>query len=143
MIFIKNKRKIILSYIIFYLLVALILALLSLISVAIMLASELFLAVSILAFLRLHIADVKQTVQVGDETLVCKSFIVNGGVADAEIPYEKIEKIEVKRKHLLVYVSGEKPFAIRDNYINYPDLCKALCEKCKEKNPDVYIYNAK
>ena len=131
MIFTKNKRKIILSYIISYLFMSLILALLSLISVVIMLAGELLLVGVILAFLRLHIAEVKQTVQVGDETLVCKSFIVNGGVADAEIPYEKIEKIEVRRKYLFVYVCDEKPFAIRDNYINYPDLCKALFEKCK------------
>ena len=132
MIFIKNKRKIILSYIILYLFMSLILALLSLISVAIMLAGELLLVGVILAFLRLHIAEVKQTVQISDETLVCKSFVINGAVADAEIPYKEIEKIEVKRKHLLVYVSGEKPFAIRDNYINYSDLCKALCEKCKD-----------
>ncbi|MBR3588495.1 MAG: hypothetical protein IKL16_02920 [Clostridia bacterium] len=111
---------------------SLILALLSLISVAIMLAGELLLVGVILAFLRLHIAEVKQTVQISDETLVCKSFVINGAVADAEIPYKEIEKIEVKRKHLLVYVSGEKPFAIRDNYINYSDLCKALCEKCKD-----------
>ena len=132
MIFTKNKRKIISFYIIFYLFLSLVIALLSLISVAIMLAGELLLAGVILVFLRLHIAEVKQTVQVGEETLVCKSFVVNGGVADAEIPYEKIEKIEVRRKYLFVYVHGEKPFAIRDNYINYPDLCKALCEKCKD-----------
>ena len=131
MIFIKNKRKIILSYIILYLLMSLVLALFSLISVAIMLASELLLAGLIFVFLRLHIAEVRQTVEIGDETLKCKSFVINGAVADAEIPYEKIEKIEVKRKYLLVYVSGEKPFAIRDNYINYPDLCKALFQKCK------------
>ena len=131
MIFIKNKRKIILSYIILYLLMSLVLALFSLISVAIMLASELLLAGLIFVFLRLHIAEVRQTVEIGDETLKCKSFVINGAVADAEIPYEKIEKIEFKRKYLLVYVSGEKPFAIRDNYINYPDLCKALFQKCK------------
>ncbi len=131
MIFTKNKRKLISFYIIFYLFLSLIIALLSLISVAIMLAGELLLVGVILAFLRLYIAEVKQAVQIGDETLVCKSFIVNGVVADAEISYEKIEKIEVKRKHLLICVSGEKPFAIRDNYINYPDLCKALFEKCK------------
>ena len=131
MIVIKNKRQIILSYIILYLLMSLVLALFSLISVAIMLASELLLAGLIFVFLRLHIAEVRQTVEIGDETLKCKSFVINGAVADAEIPYEKIEKIEVKRKYLLVYVSGEKPFAIRDNYINYPDLCKALFQKCK------------
>ncbi len=129
--FIKNKRKIVLFYIIFYLLLSLLPALFSLISVAIMLVSELFLVVLIFAFLRLHIAEVRQTLEIGDETLKCKSFIVNGAVADAEISYEKIEKIEVKRKYLLVYVSGEKPFAIRDNYIGYPDLCKALFQKCK------------
>ena len=133
--FIKNKRKIVLFYIIFYLLLSLLLALLfallSSISFIVMITGELLLAVLIFAFLRLHIAEVIQTVEIGDETLKCKSFVINGAVADAEIPYEKIEKIEVKRKYLLVYVSGEKPFAIRDNYINYPDLCKALFQKCK------------
>lgn len=129
--FIKNKRKIVLFYIIFYLLLSLLLALLSSISFIVMITGELLLAGLIFVFLRLHIAEVRQTVEIGDETLKCKSFVINGAVADAEIPYEKIEKIEVKRKYLLVYVSGEKPFAIRDNYINYPDLCKALFEKCK------------
>ena len=131
MLFKKNKKKVVLFYLLCYIALFLLVSLLSFISVVVMIVLQLFLLLIIFLYSKIFIAEIKQTVQFGEETLICKNFVINGGIANAEIPYEKIEKIEVRRKYLIVYVHGEKTFAIRDDYINYPDLCKALFEKCK------------
>lgn len=131
MLFKKNKNKVLLFYLICYIFLSLIISLLSFISIIVMVIFQLFLLLVIFLYSKLFIAEINQTVQFGDGTLVCKNFVINGGIANAEIPYEKIERIEFKKRYVSVVVSGEKPFGITNDYIDYHLLCETLCEKCK------------
>ncbi len=132
MLFKKNKKKIILIYLICYIILFLLISLLSLISFLLMTSCEIFLVGTIFAFRKLHIAEVRQTVEFSDEKLICKSFIVNGVVVDGEIPYEKVKRIELKKKCVIVIASGMRPIRITNDYIDFKVLCEALCEKCKD-----------
>ncbi len=131
MLFEKNKSKVFLLYFICYITLFLFISLLSFISVVVMVIFQLFLLLVIFLYSKIFIAEFKETVYFGEENLICKNFVINGGIANAEIPYKKIERIEFKKGYVSVVVSGKKPFGITNTYIDYNVLCETLCEKCK------------
>lgn len=149
--FYKNKVKAILYYCVTYLLLAVLVAIIFALvfdnnTVQRIVITELILAVSIFPFIKMHIAEVNQTIELGEEGFVCKNFIINGTVADGKIDYKSIESITLKNvllkpfSHCLyVKLKNEKPFAITDDYINYKELWVSLCQKCKENNPNVFV----
>lgn len=152
--FCKNKVKVILYYCITYLLLAVLVATIvalvfdenTIQRIAII---ELILVAAVFPFIKMHIAEVKQTVELGEEGLVCENFIINGNVANGKIDYKLIESITLKSVLLkpfsyclYVKLKNEKPFALNDDYINYKELWLSFCQKCKENNSDAFIDEA-
>ncbi|MGN0547908.1 MAG: hypothetical protein ACI4I3_11305 [Acutalibacteraceae bacterium] len=145
--FVKKKSKIIFCYSITYLLIAiLIFALFSIIlkNNYLTMISEAILLISIITSLKLHIKEINQTVRVDKELIECRNFIVNGRPADAIVRYEIIEKIELKRipfkpfsRCLYISIKDDKPVVINDDYNDYLNLWKMICDNCESYN--VYI----
>lgn len=149
--FYKNKIKTVLYYIITYLLLMFLVAIIATFvfennTVQRITIIELILIISVFPFLKMHIAELNQTVELKEEEIVCKNFIINGNVADGKIAYDLIESITLKNvilkpfSHCLyIKLKNEKPIAVTDDYKDYRKLWKELCCKCKEANPNVYI----
>lgn len=145
--FVKKKSKIIVYYSIFYLLTAMLfLALFSIIlkNNYLTMISEAILLISIIASLKLHINEIKQTVRVDKESIECRNFVVKGRTADATVRYEIIEKIELKRipfkpfaRCLYISVKGDLPVVINDDYNDYLNLWKIICDNCKAFNVNI------
>ncbi len=149
MIFCKNKAKIIIYYCVVFLLLAVLVAIVGVLvfdNVARIVIMEIMSVVLVLPFIKLGVAEINQTVELGNKEIVCKNFIINGNVANGKIDYRLIESIKMKNdllkpfsKCLHIKVKNEKPFALTDDYIEYKELWGSLCLKCKEANPDVFI----
>ena len=145
--FVKKKSKIIVYYSIFYLLTAMLfLALFSIIlkNNYLTMISEAILLISIIASLKLHINEINQTVKVDKESIECRNFVINGRSADATVRYEIIEKIELKRipfkpfaRCLYISVKGDLPVVINDDYNDYLNLWKIICDNCKAFNVNI------
>lgn len=149
--FVKNKSKVVLYYLFLYLFISSTIALISICffksNALILIAfSEIVLLITIIAFFHLHVAECKQTVEVLEDVIVCENFIIQGKISKAKINYQKIERITLKRDllkpwtfYLCVYISGDRPFILNDDYVNYVELWRLLCSKCKSKNCKVFI----
>lgn len=145
--FVKKKSKIIVYYSIFYLLTAMLfLALFSIIlkNNYLTMISEAILLISIIASLKLHINEINQTVRVDKESIECRNFVINGRPADATVRYEIIEKIELKRipfkpfaRCLYISIKGDLPVVINDDYNDYLNLWKIICDNCKAFNVNI------
>lgn len=145
--FVKKKSKIIVYYSIFYLLTAMLfLALFSIIlkNNYLTMISEAILLISIIASLKLHINEINQTVKVDKESIECRNFVINGRPADATVRYEIIEKIELKRipfkpfaRCLYISIKGDLPVVINDDYNDYLNLWKIICDNCKAFNVNI------
>ena len=145
--FAKKKSKIIVYYSIVYLLTAMLF--LDLFSIILKnnyltMISEAILLISIIAFLKLHINEINQTVKVDKESIECRNFVINGRPADATVRYEIIEKIELKRipfkpfaRCLYISVKGDLPVVINDDYNDYLNLWKIICDNCKAFNVNI------
>lgn len=92
------------------------------------------------------VAEVKQTIKLRRGLMIFESFIVKGEIADGEVRYNEVERIEFKRT-LLKPFSRSAFFVLRDNttlilnddFINYRQLWKTACDNCKGANPNVII----
>ncbi|MGN0572867.1 MAG: hypothetical protein ACI4IX_02900 [Acutalibacteraceae bacterium] len=145
--FVKKKSKIIVYYSIVYLLIAILfLVLFSVIlkNSYLTMISEAILLISIIAFLKLHINEINQAVRVDKESIECRNFIVNGRPADATVRYEIIEKIELKRilfkpfsRCLYLSIKGDLPVVINDDYNDYLNLWKMICDNCEAYNVNI------
>lgn len=143
----KKKSKIIVYYSIIYLLIAILFLILFLIIIKnnlLTLIAEMILLISIITSLKLHIKEINQTVKVEKESIECRNFIINGRPADAIVRYEIIEKIELKRilfkpfsRCLYISIKDDKPVVINDDYKDYFNLWKIICDNCESYN--VYI----
>lgn len=149
--FVKKKSKIIAYYTITYLLISIMLPAFFILilknhTIYISLISEAILLVFILSFLKLHIMEINQTVKVGNESIECKNYIINGRPADATISYLLIEKIEIKHiplkpfsKCLCLSLSNDKPVIVNDDFKDYLRLWFMICNNCKSYNTNVCI----
>ncbi|MDY6016344.1 MAG: hypothetical protein SPI97_01875 [Oscillospiraceae bacterium] len=145
--FVKKKSKIIVYYSIFYLLTAMLfLALFSIIlkNNYLTMISEAILLISIIASLKLHINEINQTVKVDKESIECRNFVVKGRTADAMVRYEIIKKNELKRipfkpfaRCLYISIKGDLPVVINDDYNDYLNLWKIICDNCKAFNVNI------
>ncbi len=141
--FCKNKAKVILYYCVTYLLLAVLVAtIVALVfdenTIQRIVIIELMLVAVVFPFAKMLIAEVKQTVELGEEGLVCENFIINGNVANGKIDYKLIESITLKSVLLkpfsyclYVKLKNEKPFALNDDYINYKELWLSFCQNAK------------
>lgn len=58
-------------------------------------------------FFKLILSDFKRTVEIDEDKLICKSFIVGGlTVADGEIPYTLMKNIKFKRSIIIPGMKG-------------------------------------
>ena len=144
--FVKKKPKIIAYYAAAYLLTAAAAAFIFRDSTYMLMIAELIVAVSFLIFLRLVICEINQTVTVGENSIECKNFIINGHPADAVINYNMVSKIEIKRvplkpfsKCLCLSLDVDKPAIINDDYGDYPKLWKMICDNCRAVDPNILI----
>lgn len=144
--FVKKKPKIIAYYAAVYLLIAAAVAFLFRTSLYMQMIAELIVAVPFLIFIRLVICEINQTVTVGENSIECKNFIINGHPADAVISYDIVSKIEIKRvplkpfsKCLCLSLDGDKPVIINDDYGDYSNLWKMICDNCRAVDPNLLI----
>lgn len=145
--FVKKKSKIIVYYSIIYLLIAILFLILFSIILKnnyLTMISEAILLISIIASLKLHIKEINQTVKVEKESIECRNFIINGRPADAIVRYEIIEKIELKRisfkpfsRCLYISIKDDKPVVINDDYKDYFNLWKMICDNCEAYNVNI------
>lgn len=108
--------------------------------------AELIVFALFLIFLRFVICETNQTVTVGENSIECKNFIINGHPADAVISYDIVSKIEIKRvplkpfsKCLCLLLDGDKPVIINDDYGDYSNLWKMICDNCRAVDPNLLI----
>lgn len=102
-----------------------------------------------LRFFKLILSDFKRTVEIDENKLICKSFIVGGlTVADGEIPYTLMKNIKFKRsilipgmKGLFIEIEGnpKTPLFLTNTYHNYNELWDSVCQKIYSKNHDAEI----
>ena len=102
-------------------------------------------------FFKLILSDFKRTVEIDENKLICKSFIVGGlKIADGEIPYTLMKSIKYKKSLLLpglkfLYIeitdAPKAPVIIANTYHNYKELWYYICKKSKAMNPNVEIDN--
>ena len=115
-------------------------------SLYMLIISELFISAPFLIFIRLIICEINQTVTVGKKAIECKNFIINGHPADAVISYDIVSKIETKcvplkpfSKCLCLSLDGDKPAIINDDYGDYSNLWKMICDNCRAVDPNLLI----
>lgn len=152
--FCKNKAKVILYYCAVYILLAVLVATIvamvfdenTIQRIAII---ELILVAAVSPFIKMHIAEVKQTIELGEKEIICENFIISGNVANGKIDYKLIESITLKSVLLkpfsyclFIKLKNEKPFVLNDDFINHKELWLTFCQKCKENNPDAFIDEA-
>lgn len=149
--FYKNKKNLILYYIVLFTLLAVIAAIVVVLAfdknvILRTVSMEFMVLIIALSFSKHIAADVKQTIELGENRFICKGFIIAGNVADGNIEYSLVDKICIKKTilrpfhhHLLISLKGEKPFIITDDFINYKELWSIFCERSKSANPDVCI----
>ncbi len=108
--------------------------------------AELIVFALFLIFLRFAICEINQTVTVGKKAIECKNFIINGYPADAVISYDIVSKIETKcvplkpfSKCLCLSLDGDKPAIINDDYGDYSNLWKMICDNCRAVDPNLPI----
>lgn len=107
---------------------------------------EIIFIVIIISFFNLFLAEINQTAEITQDLLICNNFIVGGSVVCGKIGYDKIERIELKRNPLMpcsfclcISLENDSPFVIKDDFKNYRELWKAVCEKTRSANPNVFI----
>lgn len=107
---------------------------------------EIIFIVIIISFLNLFLAEINQTAEITQDLLICNNFIVGGSVVCGKIGYDKIERIELKRNPLMpcsfclcISLANDSPFVIKDDFKNYRELWRAVCEKTRSANPNVFI----
>ncbi|MGN0543311.1 MAG: hypothetical protein ACI4JG_07665 [Acutalibacteraceae bacterium] len=147
----KKKGKLIIFYIVFFALISAVFAVLSKAVfgedwLKITALFEIIFIGIIISFLNLFIAEINQTAQITQDLLICNNFIVGGRVVCGKIGYDKIERIELKRNPLMPYsfclcisIANDSPFVIKDDFKNYRELWKAVCEKTGSANPNAII----
>lgn len=109
--FVKKKPKVIAYYAAVYLLITAAVAFLFRTSLYMLMIAELIVFALFLIFLRFVICETNQTVTVGENSIECKNFIINGHPADAVISYDIVSKIEIKRVPLKLFFKMSLPVA--------------------------------
>lgn len=147
----KNKAKVILYYCIIYLIALIAVGFFAAMvfdenKTPYIIIAEISAIGLTLPLIKLFVAEIKQTVEVNENEIICENFIISGNVANGKIDYKFIESVTLKRtflkpfsRYLFVKLKNDKPFTISDDYINYQELWNTFCNKCKVANFDTYI----
>ena len=147
----KNKFKVIIFYIIFFLAISFALwAILKLFfddrnAKIFFVFGEILLIASPLISAKAFIGELNQTVTLNDNKIECKNFFVKGTLANASFEYNQIKSVELKQslfsRHLIIKVKGSEkaPVVLNNQFKNYSVLWKNICDKCREQNPDALI----
>lgn len=147
----KKKGKLIIFYTVFFALISAAFAVLSKVVfgedwLKIAALFEIIFIGIIISFLNLFLAEINQTAEITQDLLICNNFIVGGRVVCGKIGYDKIERIELKSNPLMpcsfcLYISlaNDSHFVIKNDFKNYRELWKAVCEKTRSANPNAII----
>lgn len=138
----KSKFRVILYYLTTYLIIASVIFLLFYkYSSRAIIIGEIIALFPFIAFSNLIFSELRQSVKVNEESIECRSFVINAKPVDAIIDYSIIEKIEMRHvplkpfsKCLYLLINDNAPAIISNDYKNYTELWKAICNNYKKSN---------
>lgn len=83
----------------------------------------------------------KMSVTLTDDKIICRNFTIGMNVFNAEVGYEQITRIAVKNKLVLIIAGTDEkhPIVIDKSFLDYQNLVRTVCNKCKSFNPQIEI----
>ncbi len=153
--YVKNKKKVIVFYLLWFLIGAVFFALIPFLVFEKSLALRAFLigegsliAVS-LSLIKSVKAELNQSIVLHEDFIECNNFFVKGAIMDGKIKYNEIKELKLKglslplfSKYILICVPNNPPAVVKQDFINYKELWQKICENCKNANPDLKIDNS-
>lgn len=143
----KNKAKVLLFYLVFYIVTSALIYTVSYflggdLGLQVLIVSEGLLLLSPIMFKNALFSEINQSVMLVDDKIECKNFYISGNLADCSFDFSQIASVEIKNslfsRCMVIRVNGDKkhPVVLNNQFENYSELWAKIIDNCKKQNPD-------